>query len=377
MNAEQAKQLERLEKLEKSGRIIYRFISGSHAYGLNIPTSDIDKRGIFYRTKSELLSLQQGLSDPVSDTTNDTSYYSIGRFFDLAKDCNPNICEFFFMPKEVIETCSPLMQKIIDNKHLFISKKAKHTFAGYAHEQCARAKGQNKWVNNPKPKERPERFDFCWFMPTDASRKFLKNPDVMPNRPVPLKETHIDLKNYSCSSFEHCGDMFRIYDYGDYLDMASGIFKNGEIVCSSIPKEDERNGRCHGFLIFNKSAYNKEVEDWKNYWTWVKNRNPTRWLSQERGEIDYDAKHLCHCIRLLWSCINILKNGEPIIRWTGKEREFLMDVRAGKFEYDFLMNMADEKMKEIDTLYETSTIPYASDIKKIDELYLELLNEIG
>ena len=84
-----------------------------------------------------------------------------------------------------------------------------------------------------------------------------------------------------------------------------------------------------------------------------------------------------HCIRLLISGINIMKNGEPIIHFTGEQKDFLMNVRNGKYEYDYIMNIADEKMKELEETYNSSTIPYAVDMKKIDDLYLEVLDELN
>lgn len=105
----------------------------------------------------------------------------------------------------------------------------------------------------------------------------------------------------------------------------------------------------------------------------MKERNASRWTAQEKGETDYDSKSMGHCVRLLLSGINILEVGEPIVRFEGQQRQFLMDIRAGKYDYDYLMKFATEKMVTLDGLYETSTIPYESDKRAIDELYLELI----
>jgi hypothetical protein len=76
---------------------------------------------------------------------------------------------------------------------------------------------------------------------------------------------------------------------------------------------------------------------------------------------------------LLLSGINILKFGEPIVRFAGEQRQFLMDIRYGKYDYDFLMKYAAERMTELDELYETSILQRESDKTAIDELYLELI----
>jgi len=89
--------------------------------------------------------------------------------------------------------------------------------------------------------------------------------------------------------------------------------------------------------------------------------------------IQGNCKNIMHCIRLLISGINILRNGEPIVRFAGTEQEFLMDIRRGKFAYEYLMKVADDKMAELDALYKTSLLPHEVDMQAIDNLYLELV----
>jgi len=75
-------------------------------------------------------------------------------------------------------------------------------------------------------------------------------------------------------------------------------------------------------MIYNDNEYQKAMIDWKNYWTWIKERNPNRWIAQEKGEINYDTKNMQHCIRLLLSTKNILTKGEPIVRFEGDTLAF-------------------------------------------------------
>lgn len=366
-----------VQMLKDSNRIIYEFISGSHSYGLNTPTSDVDVRGLFYRTIPELLSIKPPPPDPISDDKQDISYYSIRRFFELAKDVNPNICEFLYIPDQFVKVKTPLMNLILKNRHLFISKKAKFTFSGYAYQQVSKAKGENKWINNPKPEAKPLREDFCWVIPDQDAYDFFDDfQDLPPFRPVPLKRWEqvvgLKLDQCMCSSVEHTPNQFRLYNYGN---KSKGVFRDGNIVVESIPLEDEHNLYC-GTLIYNENAYNSEKRDWKNYWDWKRNRNEARWVQQESGELDFDAKNMCHCIRILKSGNNILRNGEPIIFWTGAEQKLLMDIRQGKIKFDDIMKMSDDLKQEMEELYISSNIPHSCDLDKIDQLYLEIMNEI-
>jgi len=338
---------------------ILECISGSHAYGIATPESDVDTRGIFRVHPEDFMSLVRPPKQ-VTDNEDDTTFWELRRYFELAAECNPNIIELLFTPEDCINFISPAGRKLLDNRNLFISKRAYHTFSGYAHSQIKRAKGQNKWINNPKPEETPDKLDFCWLMSSHST-------NWAPCRPTPLD---IDLGKFNCSSVEHLPNAYRLYEYGDE---AKGVFRgpNQQLVVESIPKEDECS-RFAGILIFNEQDYNRAHKDWEQYWEWRKNRNEARYRSQEAGEIDYDAKNMMHCFRLLWSGINIMKCGKPIVRCEDNFRDYLNDIRAGEFSHDFLMKRVEEDMEELRGLRDKSDLPEKVNRKAINKLYQEL-----
>jgi predicted nucleotidyltransferase len=358
-----------LEQIES--KKIFEVIGGSHAYGTNTPDSDVDLRGIFVLPPEAHVSIIQAPKQ-VNDELNDITFYELKRYIELASDCNPNIIELLWTPQDCIKKVTPAMQLLIDNRDMFISKKAYHTFSGYAHSQIKRAKGRNKWVNNPKPKNPPEKLDFCWYIDVAHVGEVLSGqrppytPETMPFRPVSIMDTAVGLEDMRCAKMEHMAHTYRLYHDGN------GVFKNGEVRVESIPKEDEWASFA-GLLIFNEPAYKSAYGDWKNYHEWLKNRNEARYRTMEAGEIDYDAKNVMHCMRLLWSGEHILNHGTPIVRFEGEQRQYLLDIRNGKFEYDEIMEVVEAKKALLDTLKETSTIQNKVNLKKIDELYQEVL----
>ena len=377
-----------LDELRRADYIIFSITAGSIAYGLNTPTSDIDERGIY------VLPLKQrlGIMDTDQQITNDTQdivYYDIHKYFKLATDCNPNIIEFLWSPSDCIQYVDPAgrMQQIIDNRNLFISARAYHTFSGYAYAQIKKCQGQNKLVHNPKPKDPPKKEDFCWVIPAfckdtwghnfgsislTAAEKLAKLP---PSRPIPLCELGIDLKYFHAAALEHASDTYRLYHYAD---SAKGVFRGSDmLVCENIPLEDE-SARFAGLLIYNKQGYDKALKEWHQYWDWIKNRNNARWEHQETGKIDYDTKNIMHCLRLLLSGKHILATGEPIVRFEGEQQAYLMEVRNGVFPYSVIMERVDKEMADMEILKSSTKLPWGADVHKINALYYDIItNSMG
>ena len=126
-----------IQELKKSGWIIYECISGSKAYGLELPTSDTDIRGVFVLPKEHFYGLNY--IPQIADETNDEVYYELGRFIELMSKNNPNILELIAMSKDKVLQKHPLFDKI--TSELFLSKKCKDTFGGYAFTQVRKAQG--------------------------------------------------------------------------------------------------------------------------------------------------------------------------------------------------------------------------------------------
>lgn len=372
----------RLDLVRSSGTILYEYIGGSHAYGTAVETSDKDVRGVFCMPMSYYLSLGnpidsvQNNSKTEGETKNDVMFFTLRRFFELLKGANPNILEALWLPPDVVVSSSPEIELIIKHRDLFISKACLGSHFGYARQQIQKARGKNKKVNNPCPKRQPQKKDFCriiHFMPSDKG--LTTHPDVktslLPFRPIPLNETPwVDLNHYHVASLEHTHNGYRMYYYGEE---SKGVFRgNDMLVCESIPQEDEWP-RFSGILLYDENEYEKATKEWKSYWDWVDNRNIHRWVDQENRHLTFDQKNMLHCFRLLFSGLNILKNGEPIVRFSGDQLKFLMDIRKGNIrDYDFLMDKVESLVAEMEAESVHSSLPEHIDAEKVNGLYMEV-----
>ena len=119
-----------------NNKIILLGLGGSYAYGTNNENSDIDIRGIALNSKKELLTFPT--FEQYVDETTDTVIYSFRKIISLLLKCNPNTIEMLGLKPEHYLYVSPVGQELLDNKKLFLSKKAVHSFGGYANQQLYR-----------------------------------------------------------------------------------------------------------------------------------------------------------------------------------------------------------------------------------------------
>jgi len=117
--------------------LLYYVLTGSRAYGIHTKNSDYDYRGVFINTPEEIYGLNVRESQEYS---GDIILHSLRKFVKLAMGANPNILELLFLSDDCILYTHPVFKIILDNRDLFLSKKVKHTYGGYAISQLKRNK---------------------------------------------------------------------------------------------------------------------------------------------------------------------------------------------------------------------------------------------
>src|SRR4030043_1467607 len=141
--------------------IIFEALTGSQLYGTATEYSDKDYRGVcippWQIRNHPFMSFDQ--KDSWEGKYEDRVIYNIKKFFKLCADANPSIIELLFIPEKFWINFKPVWHGVADNYKLFVSKKVKFTFSGYAHSQLQRIKTHRNWLLNP-PKEKPTRESF-------------------------------------------------------------------------------------------------------------------------------------------------------------------------------------------------------------------------
>lgn len=133
---------------DQFGRVIYRCVVGSQAYGLDEPGSDYDRRGIYLPYADQHWSLF-GVPEQLEDLANQECYWEIQKFLTLALRANPNILECLYTP--LVEEASPLARELLDMSEAFLSLHVYQTYNGYVAsqfkklEQDLRTHGTFRW----------------------------------------------------------------------------------------------------------------------------------------------------------------------------------------------------------------------------------------
>jgi len=295
--------------------IIFESVFGSQVYGVSTPQSDQDFRGVcippWEIRNSLLLNFEQ--KDGWDGQYEDRVIYNIKKFFSLCKDANPAIIEYLFIPERFWVKYKFAWNDILVNRKLFLSKKAKYTFTGYAHAQLQRIKTHRNWLLNP-PKEEPTREGFG-----------------LPANPM--------LSNEQISAV---------------VSIPEGII---------IPEYREEAEK--------EKHYREARRYWDMYMNWKIHRNPDRAKLEEK--YGYDTKHAMHLVRLMYEGEELLTTG--YITFPRPERTELMAIRNGLYSYDQLMEKVENFDAMFETLYEKSSLPFSPNGIAINELYLKLVVE--
>jgi len=92
------------------------------------------------------------------DDKTDTVIYSFNKMIKLLLECNPNTCEILGMRSEHYLHISEIGQELLDNKRIFLSKRAARSFGGYADAQLRRL--QNALARDSFPQSEKEQHIF-------------------------------------------------------------------------------------------------------------------------------------------------------------------------------------------------------------------------
>lgn len=259
--------------------IILLGLGGSHAYGTDTPTSDLDVRGIAMNTPQEILLRQD--FEQVENRATDTVVYSFNKMVSLLSDCNPNTIEILGLKPEHYLVMSDVGREMVEHADMFLSKKAKNKFAGYAAQQLRKL--ENAAINGVSQT---------------------------------MHENHI-LKSIQLAS-----ETFR-EKYAFLPEDAVRLF---------IDESWQEGYDTEIFMDLRLQHY--PLRDWLKMWEEMQNilRSYNKLGMRNSKAIEHGklGKHQMHLARLYIMGIELLREAK-IKTYRDAEHDFFMDVRAGKY----------------------------------------------
>ena len=349
MFTHQIKAFRTAAELMKDNMLVKHY-AGSLSYGTNLPTSDVDFRGIFCGDPVNILTPFYTVRECDDANEEDTKLYELAHFFKLCLDCNPNIIETLWVEDSDITFRTEAYDIIRDHRADFLSSKIAFTTSGYAFAQLKRIKGHNKWINNPQPVDPPtpkEQVSLVQYFGADKMLKF-----------------NIDDWNEDHELIPYGGDVFGVVP-------AKGRRLFDRFGKLNTDWKGSREDLPPAIMIvkFNKAIFKEFLEKHINYWTWKKNRNEAR--SELEEQWGYDTKHAMHLVRLLRMGEEALTTGEIIVK--RPDAEELLAIRHGSMTYEEVVDYAEGMHDNImNNLYKTTVLPKKPDLKKIAQLLMDV-----
>ena len=158
------------EDIVENGLLLYHYIRGSKAYGLDLENSDTDHGFIYLAPPEQLLGLGLDYQDQIASEKNDDTGYELNKFFQLLLKSNPTVLESLFVPERCIKYEHPIMTEIKKHRDKFITKECFKPILGYSYEQIRKCRGLNKRFLQEKI-ERKGILDFVYTYHKQGSSK--------------------------------------------------------------------------------------------------------------------------------------------------------------------------------------------------------------
>jgi len=318
---------------DQNDKVILTGTIGSHSYGTATPTSDYDYMSVVIPPPDVYLGLknwgvsgtkEDGYDDPVKGFV-EHKYYELKKFVGMCAGMNPNAVPLLWLEPEHYEVMSAEGAMLVQNRNVFNSKKAYHTFSGYAHGQLQKMGGVFNDAEEPNKILRAGHVKFQEWAEAEIEKQ----------------RNFRDGKWKLASGFEDPP----IYD-PEWL--------NALVALKTHSKEEIKRIK-DGPITGRMGAKRKELRD----------------------KYGYDTKFAFHTIRLMRMCVEFLTRPEEGLKvfrkGPGGDGDFLYSIREGKFSQEDVKKMADDLFAEAKEAVKTSPLPDEPDQEAINTLTMDLI----
>lgn len=410
------------EQLIKDNLIVKHY-AGSHAYGTNIETSDVDFRGIFVANPVNIRTPFFPIREAKDVSEEDTTIYELSNYMKLALDCNPNVLESLWVDASDITVTTPEYELLRSYAPDFLSSKIAFTTSGYATAQLKRLTQSKKKANYL-----PDLNELCAVLQRGLRNdiidkdfifrecgehvlEYMHEHKYIEHQGNNILKTLDELLTY-CSVVDHNKQRMRVVCKPQQKDFVSLVqwFGNDKTLRNHFKIADFKEH--HRLIPYGKNTYgiypanryelydfvgnlnttydesirtdlgtplciiklnvdefNRMNDEYHKFWEWRKNRNSIRLGMEE--QFGLDLKHAMHLVRLLRIGEEVLTTGQYLVK--RPDAAELLDIRAGKWKYDELIKYADEKDRYVrEVLYHKTVLPKTPNLKLAAKVIMDV-----
>lgn len=351
--------------------LIFLCVSGSHAYGMNTPESDMDIRGIFIAGPESIIGTDK--IDQFENSTNDIVIYELRKILTLVAEQNPNMQEIPWVDEEDIIFATDEYWSIRKNREKLLSSLVKQRYSCYAVSQIHRVKNHEKWLTrelNGEFNKKPEMIDYCRLVNRDGFTITIKDKDILEyyiHKTFLTHETNTIFKVWTIQTKEKPKFLPKFLRPYKIMKNINGWIDNEN--CTFYFKEsiDKIERNFEGLLFFSKDEFNQVLDQYNKWKEWKENRNEKRHKLEEKYK--YDTKFASHSIRLLRMGYEILTEGKVLVK--RPDAQELLDIRNGKWTYEQLLSYAEDMDKvKLEEAYKNTKLPRSVDRVFLNELLI-------
>src|SRR5690606_29142114 len=235
-------------------------LTGSHAYGLNTPTSDYDYLAVVLPPFARYYGLSPWTDFcPEAATVPeglDIKVYSLRKYVELLRKGNFNIVETLFFNPEAYYTTSPLFRPLFDVRNEFLTQNLITSILGYARAEIKRLEAQE--LNKDSGARRRELYETHGYDPKAVGRLvhlllvaegILETGVMRPNMPE-HKEMLLEIKS-------------GMWPWADVSIISNKLFSRiKQMDESGLPKQVSTD-LCNDILFTIQAKY--YIKDWLCY----------------------------------------------------------------------------------------------------------------
>ncbi len=307
-------------------KIIFLTLGGSYSYGTNVESSDIDIRGCAMSRPSDLLGFTN--FEQFVNTQTDTTIYNFNKLIALLLNCNPNTIEMLGCKPEHYILLTETGQEMIENRKLFLSRRAAYSFGGYASQQLRR----------------------------------LENALARDRMAQSMKEEHI--RRSMEGAVRSFADRYTAFDRGSF------VLYTAESQREDLDREIFADIHLNEFPVREFNSMMNDLTNVLGNYEKLNHRN-------HKKDDNHLNKHAMHLIRLYLMCLDILEKGD-IITYREADHDLLMSIRRGDYQRedgtyrDEFFEMVTDFEKRLSYATEHTGLPDVPDMKRVEEFVMEV-----